>query len=139
MCQKVEDLLEAGDKWNLSIKFLGMDTVGYLGHQVSIGGLVGEPKRTEISDQSAITRIISIYAVVPSRFIEYYASVLYELREMEAHKAFTTVKVKIATMLLLLGESIQLFLSCETLPDVGCVVMPLGAHQIGLDAVVHQI
>ncbi|OWZ01621.1 LOW QUALITY PROTEIN: reverse transcriptase [Phytophthora megakarya] len=43
MCQKVEDLLEACAKWNLSISekksFWSMDKVGYLGHRVSIEGL----------------------------------------------------------------------------------------------------
>ncbi|OWY91601.1 reverse transcriptase [Phytophthora megakarya] len=48
MCRRVEDLLEACDKWNLSIsvakRFWGMDKVGYLGHRVSIGGLEASPK-----------------------------------------------------------------------------------------------
>ncbi|OWZ04605.1 reverse transcriptase [Phytophthora megakarya] len=43
MCRRVENLLEACDKWNLTIsvakRFWGMDKVGYLGHGVSIGGL----------------------------------------------------------------------------------------------------
>ncbi|OWY94306.1 reverse transcriptase, partial [Phytophthora megakarya] len=146
MCQRVKDLLEACDKWNISISvaksFWGMVKLGYLGHRVSIGGLETNPKDLKsLTNQSTVPRITSIYAVVPGRFIEdyaIYASVLYELREVEfaelekrsdlreimdrndpiprdhgpsglklkervderwirAHRAFTTLKTKIAT------------------------------------------
>ncbi|OWZ00592.1 reverse transcriptase, partial [Phytophthora megakarya] len=44
----VENLLEACDKWNLSIgvalSFWGMDKVGYLGHRVAFGGLEANPQ-----------------------------------------------------------------------------------------------
>ncbi|OWY99734.1 reverse transcriptase, partial [Phytophthora megakarya] len=46
--ESVEDLLEACDKWSLSISvaksFWGMDKVRYLIHRVSIGGLEANPK-----------------------------------------------------------------------------------------------
>ncbi|OWZ00436.1 LOW QUALITY PROTEIN: reverse transcriptase [Phytophthora megakarya] len=63
LCDRVESLLEACDKWNLSISvvksFWGMPKMEYLGHKVSPNGL----------------RFIEGY---PS-----YASVLYELREID--------------------------------------------------------
>ncbi|OWY91809.1 reverse transcriptase, partial [Phytophthora megakarya] len=82
----VEDRLEACDKWNLSIsvaKILwAMDKVGYLGHRVSIGGLEANPK-----DLKSLTDLPFPGSLrVPGRFIEdyaIYASVLYELREVE--------------------------------------------------------
>ncbi|OWY98028.1 LOW QUALITY PROTEIN: reverse transcriptase [Phytophthora megakarya] len=54
LCDRVEDLLEACDKWNLSISvvksFWGMPKVEYLGHKVSHDGLEANPK-----DLSALT------------------------------------------------------------------------------------
>ncbi|OWZ03072.1 reverse transcriptase [Phytophthora megakarya] len=48
MCQTVEDLLEAYEKWNLSISvrksFWGMSKVDYLGHRVSTEGLEANPE-----------------------------------------------------------------------------------------------
>ncbi|OWY96562.1 reverse transcriptase [Phytophthora megakarya] len=78
LCDRVEDLLEACDKWNLSISvvksFWAMPKVEYLGHKVSHDGLEVNPKGL-----SALTDI-------GRRFIEdnaVYASVLYELREID--------------------------------------------------------
>ncbi|OWZ15075.1 reverse transcriptase [Phytophthora megakarya] len=94
--REAEDLLEACDKWNLSIsvakRFWGMDKVGYLGHRVLIGGLKASPK-----DLKSLTYLLfpgslrSMHSFLGSlnyysRFIEdyaIYASVLYELREVE--------------------------------------------------------
>ncbi|OWY90580.1 LOW QUALITY PROTEIN: reverse transcriptase [Phytophthora megakarya] len=88
MCQRVEDLLEACDKWNLSISVAkgiwGMDKDIWAPSINQRSGV--QPERPEISDRSAIPRITSIYEVIPGRFIEdyaIYASVLYELREVE--------------------------------------------------------
>ncbi|OWY97075.1 reverse transcriptase, partial [Phytophthora megakarya] len=96
LCDRVEGLLEACDKWNLSISivksFWGMPKVEYLGHKVSRNGLEGNPK-----DLSSLTDLVfpgSLRAMQSflgslnyySRFIEdyaIYASVLYELREID--------------------------------------------------------
>ncbi|OWZ01001.1 reverse transcriptase [Phytophthora megakarya] len=96
LCDRVEDLLKACDKWNLSISvvksFWGMPKVEYLGHKVSYDGLEANPK-----DLSALTDLgfpRSLRAMQSflgsrnyySRFIEdyaIYASVLYELREID--------------------------------------------------------
>ncbi|OWY95484.1 LOW QUALITY PROTEIN: reverse transcriptase, partial [Phytophthora megakarya] len=96
MCRRVEDLLEACDKWNLSIGvakgFWGMDKVGYLGHRVSIGGLEASPKDlkslTDLPFPGSLRSMQSFLGSLNyySRFIEdyaIYASVLYELREVE--------------------------------------------------------
>ncbi|OWY99437.1 reverse transcriptase [Phytophthora megakarya] len=101
MCRRAEDLLEACDKWNLSISvaksFWGMDKVGYLGHRVSIGGLEASPMEASPKDLKSLTdlpfpgSLRSMQSFLGSlnyysRIIEYYAiyaSVLYELREME--------------------------------------------------------
>ena len=97
--EKVERLLEACDKWNLSIsvakRFWGRRKVGYMGHQVSLAGLEAHPKdlgspvnipfaQTLRSMQSFLGSL-NYY----SRFIEdfaIYASVLYELREADFHE-----------------------------------------------------
>ncbi|OWZ10019.1 reverse transcriptase [Phytophthora megakarya] len=151
MCQRAEDLLEACDKWNLSISvtksFWGMDKVRYLGHRVSTEGLEANPKDLKsLTDLPFLGSLRSMQSFLGSlnyysRFIEdytIYASVLYELREVEfaeleirsdlrkimdqndpiardngpqklqlaeplderwirAHKAFITLKTKIAT------------------------------------------
>ncbi|OWZ00024.1 reverse transcriptase, partial [Phytophthora megakarya] len=96
MCQRVEDLLEACDKRNLSISvakgFWGMDKVGYLGHRVSIGGLEANPKDlkslTDLPFPGSLRSMQSFLGSLNyySRFIEdyaIYASVLYELREVD--------------------------------------------------------
>ncbi|OWY93100.1 reverse transcriptase [Phytophthora megakarya] len=96
MCRRVEDLLEACDKWNLSIivtkSFWGVDNVGYLGHRVSIGGLEASPKvlksLTDLPFPGSLRSMQSFQGSLNyySRFIEdyaIYASVLYELREVE--------------------------------------------------------
>ncbi|OWZ11283.1 LOW QUALITY PROTEIN: reverse transcriptase [Phytophthora megakarya] len=87
-----EDLLKACDKWNLSISV----TKNFWGMNKNIWDTQSRSKKrsegSEISDRSAIPRIASIHTVVPGgqnyygRFIEdypIYASVLYELHEME--------------------------------------------------------
>ncbi|OWY92506.1 reverse transcriptase [Phytophthora megakarya] len=86
LCDRVEGLLEACDKWNLSVSvvksFWGMPKVEYLGHKVSHNGLEANPK-----DLSSLTDHTQSYAIISgNRFIEdyaIYASVLYELREID--------------------------------------------------------
>ncbi|OWZ01696.1 reverse transcriptase [Phytophthora megakarya] len=96
LCDRVENLLKACDEWNLSISvvksFWGMPRVEYLGHKISHNGLEANPK-----DLSALTNLAfpgSLRAMQSflgslnyySRFIEdyaIYASVLYELREID--------------------------------------------------------
>ncbi|OWZ20733.1 reverse transcriptase [Phytophthora megakarya] len=139
MCQRVEDQLEACDKWNLSISvaksFWGMDKVGYLGNRMSIAGLEANDLKS-LTDLSFPGSLRSMHRFVEDYAI--YASVLYELCEVEfaeqekrsdlrkimdqndplardhgppelqlaesvderwvrAHRAFTTLKTKIAT------------------------------------------
>ncbi|POM74608.1 Reverse transcriptase, partial [Phytophthora palmivora] len=52
LCDRVDALLEACDKWNLSISvvksFWGMNNVEYLGHRVSKNGLEANPKDLRI-------------------------------------------------------------------------------------------
>ncbi|OWZ01379.1 reverse transcriptase, partial [Phytophthora megakarya] len=75
LCDRVEGLLEACDKWNLSISvvksFWGMPKVEYIGHKVSYNGLEANP-----TDLSALTDL-----AFPGLFD--YASVLHELREID--------------------------------------------------------
>ncbi|OWY93588.1 reverse transcriptase, partial [Phytophthora megakarya] len=83
MCRRVEDLLEACDKWNLSISvaksFWGMDKVGYLGHRVSIGGLEASPKDlkslTDLPFPGSLRSMQSFLGSLNyySRYIEDYA------------------------------------------------------------------
>ncbi|KAE9231796.1 hypothetical protein PF004_g10108 [Phytophthora fragariae] len=93
---RVKALLEACDKWNISISvaksFWGLKKVDYLGHRVSNEGLEAHPK-----DLSALTdlpfpkTLRAMQSFLGSlnyygRFIEdiaIYASVLYELREVD--------------------------------------------------------
>ncbi|KAE9282869.1 hypothetical protein PR003_g27291, partial [Phytophthora rubi] len=96
LCDRVKALLEACDKWNISISvaksFGGLTKVDYLGHRVSNEGLEAHPK-----DLSALTdlpfprTLRAMQSFLGSlnyygRFIEdmaIYASVLYELREVD--------------------------------------------------------
>ncbi|POM57989.1 Reverse transcriptase, partial [Phytophthora palmivora] len=76
LCDRVDALLEACDRWNLSISvvksFWGMNKVEYLGHRVSKDGLEANPK--------SFLGSLNYY----NRFIEsIYAAVLYELREVD--------------------------------------------------------
>ncbi|KAE8978268.1 hypothetical protein PR002_g24762 [Phytophthora rubi] len=96
LCNRVKALLEACDKWNISISvaksFWGLKKVDYLGHRVSNEGLEAHPK-----DLSALTdlpfprtlRVMQSFLGSLNyygRFIEdmaIYASVLYEPREVD--------------------------------------------------------
>ncbi|GMF51288.1 unnamed protein product [Phytophthora fragariaefolia] len=93
---KVESLLEACDRWNLSISvvksFWGKSKVEYLGHQVSSSGLEANPKDlTALTDLPFPQSLRSMQSFLGSlnyysRFIEdyaIYAAVLYELREVD--------------------------------------------------------
>ncbi|POM69566.1 LOW QUALITY PROTEIN: Reverse transcriptase [Phytophthora palmivora] len=96
LCDRVDALLEACDKWNLSISvvkgFWGMNKVEYLGHRVSKDGLEANPKDLEaltglafsgsLRSLQSFLRSLNYY----SRFIEDYAiytAVLYEWREVD--------------------------------------------------------
>uniref|UniRef100_A0AAV1VFN9 Reverse transcriptase n=1 Tax=Peronospora matthiolae TaxID=2874970 RepID=A0AAV1VFN9_9STRA len=93
---KVERLLEACDKWNLSISltksFWGCRKVDYLGPRVSMDGLEAQPKNLEslvnIPFPSTLRAMQSFLGSLNyyRRFIEdfaVYAAVLYELRESD--------------------------------------------------------
>nr|KAE8918897.1 hypothetical protein PF009_g30790 [Phytophthora fragariae] len=99
LCNKVDRLLEACDKWNLSISvvksFWGLRKVDYLGHQVSMDGLEAHPKDfqalADLSFPSTLRAMQSFLGSLNdySRFIDdfaIYASVLYELRESDFHE-----------------------------------------------------
>jgi hypothetical protein len=99
LCEKVESLLDACERWNLSISvvksFWGMPKVDYLGHQVSAAGLKAHPKVLDslanlpfpqtLRAMQSFLGSLNYY----SRFIEdfaIYAAVLYELRESDFHE-----------------------------------------------------
>ncbi|GMF28917.1 unnamed protein product [Phytophthora fragariaefolia] len=92
LCDRVEDLLDACDRWNLSISmvnsFWGKSKVEYLGHQVSSSGLEANPKDlaalTDLPFPQSLRSMQSFLGSLNyySRFIEdyaIYAAVLYEL------------------------------------------------------------
>ncbi|GMF37390.1 unnamed protein product [Phytophthora fragariaefolia] len=92
----VEDLLDACDRWNLSISvvksFWGKSKVEYLGHQVSSSRLEANPKDlaalTDLPFPQPLRSMQSFLGSLNyySRFIEdyaIYAAVLYELREVD--------------------------------------------------------
>ncbi|OWY98468.1 reverse transcriptase, partial [Phytophthora megakarya] len=96
LCDRVEELLEACDKWNLSISvdksFWRMPKVEYLGHKVSHNGLEANPKDlsalTDLAFPGSLRAMQSFLGSLNyySNFIEdyaIYASVLYELREID--------------------------------------------------------
>ncbi|GMF45626.1 unnamed protein product [Phytophthora fragariaefolia] len=99
MCEKVERLLDACERWNLSISvvetFWGQRKVDYLGHQVSAEGLEANPKDLEtLSNLPFPLKVRAMQSFSGSlnyyrRFIEdfaIYAVVLYELREGDFHE-----------------------------------------------------
>ncbi|POM74877.1 Reverse transcriptase [Phytophthora palmivora] len=96
LCDRVNALLEACDRWNLSISlvksFWGMNKVEYLGHRVSKDGLEANPKDlgalTDLAFPGSLRSMQSFLGSLNyySRFIgDYaiYAAVLYELREVD--------------------------------------------------------
>ncbi|POM68881.1 Reverse transcriptase [Phytophthora palmivora] len=96
LCDRGGALVEACDKWNLSISvvkgFWGMSKVEYLGHRVSKDGLEANPKDLEaLTDLAFPGSLRSMQSFLGSlnyysRFIEdyaIYAAVLYESREID--------------------------------------------------------
>ncbi|POM74724.1 Reverse transcriptase [Phytophthora palmivora] len=89
LCDRVDALLEACDKWNLSISvvksFWGMSNVEYLGHRVSKGGLEANPKDLEaLTDLAFPGSLRSMQSFLGS--LNYYSRqsyLLYELREVD--------------------------------------------------------
>ncbi|GMG15062.1 unnamed protein product [Phytophthora fragariaefolia] len=99
MLEKVERLLDACERWNLSISvvksFWGQRKVGYLGHQVSAEGLEANPKDLEtLGNLPFPLTLRAMQSFLGSlnyyrRFIvdfAIYAVVLYELREGNFHE-----------------------------------------------------
>uniref|UniRef100_H3GWK4 Reverse transcriptase domain-containing protein n=1 Tax=Phytophthora ramorum TaxID=164328 RepID=H3GWK4_PHYRM len=99
LCEKVEALLDACERWNLSISvvksFWGRRKVDYLGHRVSVDGLEAHPKDLEVLGNLPFPQTLrSMQSFLGSlnyysRFIEdfaVYAAVLYELREADFHE-----------------------------------------------------
>ncbi|OWZ00568.1 reverse transcriptase [Phytophthora megakarya] len=96
LCDRVEGVVEACDKWNLLISvvksFWGMPNVEYLGHKVSHNGLEVNSKDlstlTDLAFPGSLRAMQSFLGSLNyySRFIEgyaIYASVLYELGEID--------------------------------------------------------
>ncbi|OWZ05689.1 reverse transcriptase [Phytophthora megakarya] len=96
LCDRVEGLREACDKWNLAINvvkcFWGMPKVECLGQKVSHNGLKTNPKNlsalTDLAFPESLRAMQSFLGSLKyySLFIEdyaIYASVLYELREID--------------------------------------------------------
>ena len=98
LCQKVERLLDVCDYWNLSVSAVkstwGCRKVEYLGHRVSKEGLEAHPKDLQsLVDLPLPTTLKAMQSFLGSlnyysRYIEdyaVYASILYELREVDFH------------------------------------------------------
>ncbi|POM63176.1 reverse transcriptase, partial [Phytophthora palmivora] len=107
LCDQVDALLEACDRWNLSISvvksFWGMNKVEYLGHRVSKDGLEANPKDlgalTDLAFPGSLRSMQSFLGSLNyySRFIEdyaIYAAVLYELREVKMSKDDVRIQIK---------------------------------------------
>ncbi|GMF60250.1 unnamed protein product [Phytophthora fragariaefolia] len=107
LCENVEKLLEACDRWNLSIdvvkSFWGLHKVDYLGHRVSADGLEAHPKDLESLANLPFPRTLrSMQSFLGSlnyysRFIKdfaIYAAVLYELREADFHEIRVKEEIK---------------------------------------------
>ncbi|OWY96864.1 reverse transcriptase [Phytophthora megakarya] len=99
MCNKVENLLDVCDRWNLSVSvaksYWGRRKVTYLGHHVSTEVLEAKPKDLEaFSNLPFLTKLKSMQSFLGSlnyysRFIEdfaVYAPILYELREVNYYQ-----------------------------------------------------
>uniref|UniRef100_H3H288 Reverse transcriptase domain-containing protein n=1 Tax=Phytophthora ramorum TaxID=164328 RepID=H3H288_PHYRM len=99
LCEKIEALLNACERWNLSISvvksFWGRRKVDYLGHRVSVDGLEAHPKDLEMLGNLPFPQTLrsmqSFFGSLNyySRFIEdfaVYAAVLYELREADFYE-----------------------------------------------------
>uniref|UniRef100_H3H7Z8 Reverse transcriptase domain-containing protein n=1 Tax=Phytophthora ramorum TaxID=164328 RepID=H3H7Z8_PHYRM len=99
ICEKVEALLDACERWNLSISvgksFWGHRKVEYLGHRVSADGLEANPKDLESLEKLPFPKTLrSMQSFLGSlnyysRFIEdfaVYAAILYELREVDFYE-----------------------------------------------------
>ncbi|ETO68298.1 hypothetical protein F444_14850 [Phytophthora nicotianae P1976] len=98
LCDKVDRLVNACDRWNLSISVVksswGCRKVDHLGHRVSADGLKAHPKNLETLTTLPFPRTLRAMQSFLgslnyySRFIEglaIYASILYELREIDFH------------------------------------------------------
>lgn len=98
LCGEVERLLDVCDKWNLSISIVkslwGCRKVEYLGHRVSAEGLEAHPNDLQalvdlplpktLKAMQSFLESLNYY----SRFLEdyaIYASIFYELREVDFH------------------------------------------------------
>ncbi|GMF44561.1 unnamed protein product [Phytophthora fragariaefolia] len=108
LCQRVDKLLDACDEWNLSISvaksFWGLKKVDYLGRRISAGGMEARPKDlSSLVDLPFPTSLRSMQSFLASlnyysRFIEdfaIYASILYELREIDFFEASRQAKARL--------------------------------------------
>ncbi|KAG3069628.1 hypothetical protein PI125_g23169 [Phytophthora idaei] len=120
LCDRVDALLRACDRWNLSISvaksYRGMDKVNYLGHRVSKEGLESNPKDlSSLADLPFPGPLRAMQSFLgnlnyDSNFIEdyaIYAAVLYELREVDfaaMAKPDSRIKIEQATQAELQGR-----------------------------------
>ncbi|KAE8997397.1 hypothetical protein PR003_g18937 [Phytophthora rubi] len=106
LCEEVDKLLDACDELNLSISvvksFWGMKKVDYLGHRVSADGMEAQPKdlasRVNLPFPTSLRSMQSFLGSLNyySRFTEdfaIYASILYELREVDFFEAIRSSKI----------------------------------------------
>ncbi|GMF56285.1 unnamed protein product [Phytophthora fragariaefolia] len=108
LCERVDKPLDACDEWNLSISvaksFWGLKKVDYLGHRISAGGMEDRPKDlSSLVDLPLPTSLRSMQSFLGSvtyysRFIDdfaIYASILYELREIDFFEASGQAKARL--------------------------------------------
>ncbi|GMF49753.1 unnamed protein product [Phytophthora fragariaefolia] len=108
LCERVDKLLDACNEWNLSIgvakSFWGLKKVDYLGHRIFAGGMEARPKDlSSLVDLPFPTTLRSMQSFLGSlnyysRFIEdfaIYASILYELREIDFFEAIGQAKTRL--------------------------------------------
>ncbi|GMF41738.1 unnamed protein product [Phytophthora fragariaefolia] len=108
LCERVDKLLDTCDEWNLLISvaksFWGLKKVYYLGHRISAGGMEARPKDlSSLVDLPFSTSLRSMRSFLGSlnyysRFIEsfaIYASILYELREIDFFEASGQAKARL--------------------------------------------
>ncbi|POM62558.1 reverse transcriptase [Phytophthora palmivora] len=128
LCDRVDALLVACDKWNLSISvvksFWGLNKVEYRSHRVSKDGLEANPKDLEaLTDLAFPGSLRSMQSFLEgldyySRFIEdyaIYAAVLYELREVDfAAMSKDDVRIQIKRRRSRIGSDITSWISAIT-------------------------
>ncbi|GMF44490.1 unnamed protein product [Phytophthora fragariaefolia] len=107
LCERVDTLLDTCDEWNLSISVAkslwGLKKVDYLGHRISAGEMEARAKDLSSLADLPFPTLRSMQSFLGSlnyysRFIEdfvIYASILYELREIDFFEASEQAKPRL--------------------------------------------